>query len=308
MSNKQLHIVDKSYVEASRVKGFSSENRFRKEKDKEYEELEKEIEKLQSGQEAGDPKDDNAVDPPVNNDEDANWKKRYGDLRSHASKKEQELRGLISSLEQEVNKLKTKDNEPKYPKTQEEVEEWMQMYPDVAAMIQTIAGQTSEKVKTEIAQDIAVLNAEREKARFLKAYNDLLGYHPDFDTLRTTDDFNEWMSEQPEAFQKAIYEPRLDDAGVKAAARVIDLYKKDKGLDGEKASKTPKSSNKDAARMNARSSRDGADGIDDGAPKFTESQVQAMSIKEYERLEPEILAAQRKGPPYFIYDLSGAAR
>lgn len=306
---KQAHVIDKSYVDANKASGFSSENRYRKERDREYEELEKELLKTKDSsedKEEGDPS--NVSENAPVNDEDAVWKKRYGDLRSHTSKKEQELRNLISSLENEVNSLKTRDTGPKYPKTEEEVAEWVSMYPDVAAMIETIAGKTSQTVKQEIAQDLAALKAEKKRMEFQRAYTNLLNLHPDFDELRETPSFKEWMEEQPEVLQNAIYKPALDDAGVKAAARVIDLYKRDTGLDVKK-SKTQKSPNQavDAARINSRSSNSAPD-TDDGTPRFLESQVAKMTSKEFERLWPEIQAAQRKGPPYFVYDLTGAAR
>lgn len=300
---KQAHIVDKSYVNADKVEGFTSENKYRKERDKEYAQLEKDLKALETKPEEGDPE----VNPvATGNDEDSGWKKRYGDLRSHSAKKEQELRNLLSNLENEVRALKNQSNQPKYPKTEEEVQEWVSMYPDVAAMIETIAGHSSEKVKKEIAQDIAVLNAEKQRLAFQRAYGQLLSLHPDFDTVRTTEDFNEWMAEQPEILQRAIYEPGLDDAGVKAAARVIDLYKRDKGLDKPK-SKTPRSPNPaaDAARINSRSTNETPD-TDDGKPRFTESMVAKLSSKEFERLWPEIQAAQKSGQ--FVYDITGAAR
>jgi hypothetical protein len=305
--SKQAHVIDKSYTDSLKNVGFSSENKYRKERDKEYEELENELSKAQAeNKEEGDPI--NVSDNTPVNDEDAVWKKRYGDLRSHTTKKEQELRGLISSLENEVNSLKKQTNEPKFPKTEEEVAEWVSMYPDVAAMIETIAGKTSQTVKQEIAQDLAALQAEKKRMEFQRAYTQLLGYHPDFDDLRETTEFKEWISEQPEVLQDAIYKPKLDDAGVKAAARVIDLYKRDSGLDKPK-SKTQKSPNTavDAARINSRSSNSSPD-VEDGTPKFTESQVAKMTSKEFEARWPEIQAAQRKGPPYFVYDITGAAR
>jgi hypothetical protein len=298
MANKQAHVFDKSYIEANKTEGFSSENKYRRERDEQYTKLEAELKNKPIESKEGDP-----TDAPAG-EEDAGWKKRYGDLRSHAAKKEQELRNLIASLETEVKTAKTKDAAPKYPKTEEELREWVSMYPDVAAMIETIAGRTSEKVKQEISQDIAVLNDQKAKLEFQRAYGQLLGMHPDFDEIRVTEDFNEWMSEQPELLQRAIYEPGLDDAGVKSAARVIDLYKRDKGLDKKK---TPKSPNvADAARVNARSNRSAPDSENDGAPKFSESVVAKLSSKDFERLWPQIQAAQRNGT--FDYDITGAAR
>ena len=44
------------------------------------------------------------------------------------------------------------------------------------------------------------MTASREKAEA-----ELLRYHPDFEDIRETDDFHNWVNEQPQSIQDALY-------------------------------------------------------------------------------------------------------
>ena len=59
------------------------------------------------------------------------------------------------------------------------------------------------------------------------AERELLSIHPDFEEIRNDPSFHDWADEQPDYIQKALYDNETD---AKAAARAIDLYKADKGL------------------------------------------------------------------------------
>ena len=49
------------------------------------------------------------------------------------------------------------------------------------------------------------MTASREKAEA-----ELLRYHPDFEDIRETDDFHNWVEEQPKSIQDALYENNND--------------------------------------------------------------------------------------------------
>ena len=65
--------------------------------------------------------------------EEKNFKKRYGDLRRHQQKKEEEFTAKIEALEAQLTKAANK--ELVLPKTDEELEAWSKEYPDVASII-----------------------------------------------------------------------------------------------------------------------------------------------------------------------------
>ena len=80
-----------------------------------------------------------------------------------------------------------------------------------------------------------------------KAEVELLQLHPDFNDIREDDAFHDWADEQPKWVQDALYE-NADDA--KSTARVIDLYKSDKGITDKKSSTKDRSA---ATEINTRS-------------------------------------------------------
>ena len=133
-----------------------------------------------------------------------------------------------------------------------------------------------------------------------KAEAELMRLHPDFDKIRDQDEFHNWVEEQPQWVQKALYENETD---AKSAARAIDLYKADMGLKQVKSSR--KSEEKEAAKS-VTSSRSNAPDDTLQAGVFRESDVEKMSAREYEARQEEIVAAIRAGK--FIYDLTGNAR
>lgn len=305
---KQIHVVDKSYSDASKhLKVLPSENKYRKQDDlTKYKELEEEIREFDKTlkEQDGDPDISPTTPQAKTKGNETDWEKRYSDLRSHMSKKENDWKNSIAHLQTQLDTLSKKNQEPRYPKTEEEVQEWLSKYPDVGAIIQTIAGKTSEERDQKLLREIQVLRAKSNQDDFKSAYNKLLGFHPDFSTIRETADFQDWIAEQTQTMKDHIFSPRLDDIGVKDAASVITLYKVEKGLVGKAKTPEPKQ-NREAAQSVSRSvSRDPA--TDDGIKRFSESQVQAMTDREFEKNQEAILEAQRKG--HFIYDISGGAR
>ena len=134
------------------------------------------------------------------------------------------------------------------------------------------------------------VNATRDKAEA-----ELIKMHPDFIEIREDDSFHTWAEDQPKWVQDALYE-NIDDA--KSVARVIDLYKVDKGITNKKKAKPAEK----AAAASVKTKSAAAPEPDESAKMIRESEVAAMSIKEYEKRQEEILDAQRSGN--FIYDVS----
>ena len=232
---------------------------------------------------------------PVNAEEKS-FKKRYGDLRRHQQSKEKEYEERIKKLEQQL--VESTKSEIKLPKSDEDIEAWAKQYPDVAAIVETIAikkaleqSEGLEETKKEI--DELKATAARERAEV-----ELMKIHPDFGEIRDSDDFHNWAEEQPKWVQEALYE---NDTDARSASRAIDLYKADMNITSKKSE-----SNKDAARsVDSRSSRDEPK-VDDREGTFTESQVAKMTTQQYEKASDQIMEAIRTGK--FIYDMSGSAR
>tara|TARA_Y100000817_G_scaffold92602_1_gene72143 strand:- start:29346 stop:30326 length:981 start_codon:yes stop_codon:yes gene_type:complete len=225
--------------------------------------------------------------------EEKNFKKRYGDLRRHSQKKEEEFNAKIAALEAKLDKASKQ--ELVLPKTDEELEAWSKEYPDIAGIIESIADKKAKASANALEERMVEFEEMRINATREKAEAELIKMHPDFVEIREDDTFHNWAKDQPKWVQDALYE-NVDDA--KSVARVIDLYKVDKGI-----TKVKKSNSSDKAAASSVKTKSAAAPEPDEASKYVkESEVEAMSIKEYEKRQEEILDAQRNGR--FIYDVS----
>jgi len=237
------------------------------------------------------------AEPEPENAEEKSFKKRYGDLRRYQQEKEKELAAKIDALQSQLSEATKK--EINLPKSDEDIEAWASKYPDVAAIVETIAIKKAKEQAAVLEERVKAVDELQMNASREKAEAELLRYHPDFEDIRETDDFHNWVNEQPQSIQDALYENASD---ARTAARAIDLYKADKNITKRKT----KNTDKDAARsVNARNSRSKPD-TSDGSRAILESEVQKMSAQEYEKSSDEIMEAIRTGN--FVYDLSGNAR
>ena len=234
-------------------------------------------------------------EPEPTSAEEKTFKKRYGDLRRHSQQKEADLQEQINQLREQLDSATKK--QIKLPKSDEDIEAWAKDYPDVAAIVETIAIKKSKEQSKELEDRIQKINEMQDSATKEKAEVELLKLHPDFVDIREDDDFHNWAEEQPQWVQKALYE---NDDDAMSAARAIDLYKADRNI-GKK-----KTSSKDAAlATNPKSTRTKPQTSEEST-YLKESQVQKMSSQEYEKRADEVMEAIRTGK--FIYDVSGSAR
>tara|TARA_R110002012_G_scaffold319212_1_gene539076 strand:- start:1529 stop:2401 length:873 start_codon:yes stop_codon:yes gene_type:complete len=242
-----------------------------------------------------DEEETNALEP-----EEKTFKKRYGDLRRHAQQKEEQMREQIRTLETQLSSAAKEAIQ--LPKTDEELSEWSKQYPDVAKMVETIATKKAQELDSSIEERLALI-AEREVAANRKnAEAELLTFHPDFDDIRNSQEFHDWVEIQPQWVQKALYE---NDNDARAAARAIDLYKVDMNINEKKAPK--KDSAKDAAKsVSSRGSSTVAETKEQQGNQWRESQVAKMKGNEFSKHEAEITEAIQSGN--FIYDITGGAR
>ena len=260
---------------------------------KEEEELEQ-IMKEQRGeveQEATEPEEAE----PTNAEEKA-FKKRYSDLRRHQQKQAEDFKKEIDALKKQLGDATQK--EMQLPKSDEDIEEWAKEYPDVAAIVETIATKKAREQASALEERVKAIDEMQISATKEKAEVELMRMHPDFGEIRDSDDFHDWAEEQPKWVQDALYD---NDNDARAAARAIDLYKADKGIGKEK----PKS-NKDAAKSVSTKNSRSTPQKDEASSYLKESDVQKMSAQEYEKNSDEIMEAIRSGK--FVYDISGSAR
>lgn len=234
-----------------------------------------------------------AADSEPKEPEEASFKKRYGDLRRHTQQ-------LMSQKDQELAKMKAQldsaaKGQIKFPKTDEEIEDWTKKYPDVSKIVNTIAQKHANKALEEGEKRLGHLKDLETKLTKKEAEQQLMKLHPDFSEIRQDPAFHDWVAMQPQNMQDALYKNNTD---AMAASRAIDLYKADTG-------KRKTTSKRSAAQAVGRTSSSAPAAT--GKAKFSESQIARMSDREYEANEEAILLAMRTEGG-FIYDMSGGAR
>ena len=260
----------------------------------EEEELEQLL-KEQKGEVEEQPKEEEQEAEPANAEEKT-FKKRYSDLRRHQQQQAEEFKKEIENLKSQLSQAAQK--EMKLPKSDEDIEQWAKDYPDVAAIVETIAMKKAREQSTALEERMKAIDELQSSASKEKAEAELMRLHPDFGEIRDSDDFHDWAEEQPKWVQDALYD---NDNDARSAARAIDLYKADMDIGKEK----PKSDKAAAKSVSTKDSRSKPQ--DNEANSYLkESAVQKMSPSEYEKRSDEIMEAIRSGK--FIYDISGSAR
>ena len=290
----QLESVEQPKVAGFVDSNYSNANKRRIEKEEE------ELQKLVDGEtteedqkvKTKEASEEEAKDEKLSGEE-RTYKKRYSDLRNHLNKQSEELKKLKTQLENAQER-----GEIRPPKSDEDIANWAEKYPDVAAIVETIAEKKAQE-KFNLAegrlQELDRMSAEAERNKNEDAIRDA---HPDFDDLRESDAFHDWAGEQPKWVQDAIYENSDDPRSV---VRVIDLYKVDNNMD----TKSRKKSSKEAASAVV-TKRTTKPESNDSTGRFSESQVNSMSVHEYEKNSDAIMEAMRTGK--FVYDMTGGAR
>jgi len=227
--------------------------------------------------------------------EEKTFKKRYSDLRRHQQKQTEELKTEINALKSQLEQSTKK--QIKLPKSDEDIDTWAKEYPDVAAIVETIAMKKAAEQSASLEQRVKALDDMQQDVSKQRAETELLQMHPDFDEIRNDDDFHAWADEQPKWVQDALYE---NDNDARSAARAIDLYKADRSIT------TKKTNNRDAAKSVSTKGKRNKPVENESSSFLRESDVQRMTAKEYENKSDEIMEAIRQNK--FVYDVSGSAR
>ena len=228
------------------------------------------------------------------NAEEKTFKKRYGDLRRHTQQLQEQHTNDIRKLQEQIESLTKK--QVKLPKSDEELEEWTEKYPDVAKIVETIATKKALEAREDVEKRLKYVDEMQTQVQLQKAEAELEKLHPDFAEIRADDAFHQWASEQPKWIQSALYE---NDNDPRAAAKAIDLYKL------ETKQTKPKTNTKDAAKSIKRTSRAEEPKTQD-RNVWSESRVKNLTAKEWDRYEEAISESVANGT--FVYDLTGAAR
>ena len=162
------------------------------------------------------------------------YKKRYDDLKKHYDNKLNEFKTREQELIEEATKNRT---EYKAPKSEEELEEFKNQYPDVYEVVETVAHLQSETKAKVLEERLSKLQEREQQLVRQDAEKRLMERHPDFEDIRNSDDFHGWAKDQHKSIQNWIYN-NADDADL--ASRALDLFKKDFGIEPTKTKSSSK--------------------------------------------------------------------
>jgi len=219
--------------------------------------------------------------------EDRVFKKRYDDLKKHydstINKHKDELKSLRTQLESSTTQFVP-------PKSKEELEAWRKEYPDVYDMVETIAMNKATTQTADLETKYKDMQLQQEQIAKEKAEVELLKLHPDFNELRSQDDFHNWAEQQDPTIQGWLYE---NTSNSKLASRAIDLYKMDRGI-----SKLNKKEEKDVKKEAAKTISKTKKATDSDIPKkkiWTTSEIGNLKPHQFEKFEKEIDLARLEG-------------
>jgi uncharacterized protein YutD len=236
---------------------------------------------------------DDYVEEPTEQFKKVDFKKRYDDLKRHYDRKLGDWRQKETALKADL-----KANRQTYvaPKTPEELATFREDYPDVYDVVDSLAHMRAQEQISSLEDKVSVLSEKELASNRRAAEHELLNAHPDFRTIRDSDDFHDWARVQPDVIQDWIYK-NTGDASL--ASRAIDLYKQDAGF----ISETPRAQSTESSSSDPRGSAADAVSVkvksqDPTTPQeriWTTSEIANLSVDQYEKFQPEIDEAFKTG-------------
>ena len=216
----------------------------------------------------------------------ANYKKRYDDLKRHYDQRVSEFK----QREEELQAM-ARSSQPSYepPKTEEELEAFKQEYPDLYSTVESVAHMQSQRQVADLEAQLQSIRQRESEVMRKEAETTLKERHPDYEDLRGSDEFHAWAKEQPEQIQEWIYN---NPNNVTLAVKAIDLYKMENGITQTKSQSRPLPQVGSAADIVSTKTTS----IDAKQPKiWTEREIAAMSLDQFDRYEDEIKLAMEEG-------------
>ncbi len=218
-----------------------------------------------------------------------NYKKRYDDLKKHYDDK-------VSQFKQREQELiaEKRSMQPQYeaPKSLEDLERFKNEYPDLYDTVESVAHMRSEQQVGELREQLSAIQLREAEILKREAETTLRQRHPDFEDIRGDEAFHQWAEDQPQQIQDWIYN-NPDD--VSLASKAIDLYKLETGQPATRTRRSPRkqSATRESAAdiVSTKTTQ-----IDSAQPKiWTEREIAAMSIDQFDKFEDEINQAMSEG-------------
>jgi hypothetical protein len=249
---------------------------------------------------SGDLELDAEMAEPVETVEEKTFKQRYGDLRRHMSKRDQEHKEQMAALQRQIDEVSRA--KVSYPKSDEELDAWMQEFPDAARIFETIAMKKADERTKQIEERFKEVDTMKARTAREKAEFELMKAHPDFGAIRDDESFHAWAATKSRSIRDALYN---NDTDWQAAAEAIDLFKAQTGYGKPKRGRPSNEDVRAAAEATPRGNRAEQPTVTDGKKRWKESEIAKLRSREFELHYEDIEAARREGR--IINDLRGGA-
>ena len=180
--------------------------------------------------------------------------------------------------------------QPRYepPKSEEELESFKQEYPDLYNTVESVAHMQSQRQVAELEAQLQAMRQRESEILRREAEATLHQRHPDFEDIRGDKEFHAWAKEQPEQIQEWIYK---NPDNVTLASKAIDLFKLETGQ-ARTTKKQPKANSGSAADIVSTKTTN----VDPKQAKiWTEREIAAMSLDQFDKHEEEIKQAMQEG-------------
>ena len=234
------------------------------------------------------------------------WKKRYSDVRRHMEEMRQKHNEELSQLKQQVAELSTKGL--RLPKTEDEMNEWAERNPDAAGILETLVQKRIQESKSADDERITRLEAREAEMRRRDGIESIKRIHPDFDELKTDNDFAKWLADcETDPNRSHHHYALMKGNDPRLAIDAITIFKQEMGKTKKEEPSNTKKKRKDESAADAVNSRSAPKKLSSNTDwDFSESQIQKMNAHEFDSNEEAIMEAHRQGRIYM--DLTGAAQ
>ena len=174
------------------------------------------------------------------------------------------------------------------------MEKFKEQYPDLYETVETVAHLQSERRVEELQGQLSVIQQREADIMRREAETELRNRHPDFENIRGDEGFQEWAKEQPSEIQDWVF--RNPD-NVELASKAIDLYKLETGTQTSRPRRQSRQSQqpKEGSAADMVSTKTTTVDVDRGTKIWTEREIAAMSLDEFDSREDEINQALTEG-------------
>ena len=223
--------------------------------------------------------------------EEKTFKKRYSDLRKYNQEQVNNLKQEKDKLAKELKDAQKATYNP--GKSPEEIQAFREENPEAFDILSGVAGDQVNSKMEELESIKSELEAERNQLQHDRAEAIISSKHPDWGDIKESGDFHDWAEKQSKLVQEGIYDNASDGA---TASQIVSLYKMEKGLPtSNKDTGKRRKLKEDASKLASNSSRSGS--VPDPASKrtYTNSEIDRMSLSEFEEFEDDIMLAKQEG-------------